>query len=122
MTDFISSEIIKKTVKRERPCQLKAFDNQINVLTRCGSGYSFTSSHAANHFGLGIMLFYLLWDKRKKLAMLFILWASLISISQVYVGVHFPLDIFAGALLGLVIASLMLVLFKKLNAIIYINE
>jgi len=122
LTDFISSEIIKKTVKRERPCQMETFKDQINLLAKCGSGYSFTSSHAANHFGLGIMLCYILWNKRKKLAILFILWASLISISQVYVGVHFPLDIIAGALLGLVVASFVLVLFEKLNSIIYINE
>jgi undecaprenyl-diphosphatase len=68
------------------------------------------------------MVFYLLWNKRKKLAIFFILWASIISISQVYVGVHFPLDIIAGALLGLVVASIVFLLFKKLNTIIYINE
>jgi undecaprenyl-diphosphatase len=40
-------------------------------------------------------------------------WASLISFSQVYVGVHFPLDVLGGALLGIIVGKLYALLFNK---------
>jgi len=45
-----------------------------------------------------------------------ILWAGLISFSRVYVGVHFPLDVFCGAIYGVLVGWLMSWLFKKLQS------
>ncbi|MCC6283519.1 MAG: phosphatase PAP2 family protein [Saprospiraceae bacterium] len=98
MADFTSSSIIKKNVRRIRPCN----NPEMVVQTRvpCGSGYSFTSSHAANHFAVAVFIIGLLGDQRRWISPLALLWAGLIAFSQVYVGVHYPLDVICGALLG----------------------
>lgn len=101
--DTISSQLIKKEVQRPRPCHSMQMNPQVIERVACGSGYSFTSSHAANHFCIAaffISIFGVLMDKWKYL---WWLWAIAISIAQVYVGLHYPLDIIGGALLGLVV-------------------
>jgi undecaprenyl-diphosphatase len=62
---------------------------------------SFTSSHAANHFGLAMFSFLTLRPQIGKWAWLFFLWAAAIGYAQVYVGVHYPTDIIGGAVLGM---------------------
>jgi len=64
-----------------------------------GSG-SFTSSHATNHFGLATFIFFTMRTYFKNWAYLFFVWAAIISYGQVYVGIHYPLDVIGGAVLG----------------------
>jgi len=112
MTDFISSSIIKPSVERARPCHEKNEYLKPRVLVTCGSGYSFTSSHAANHFGIAFFIMLILTKKKKLLSMLLFFWAFMVGYAQVYVGVHFPFDIICGALLGVGIAILTSELYK----------
>lgn len=101
VSDAVSSHLIKKSVQRTRPCNDLVFKDEVNVRVRCSGGFSFTSSHAANHFAMAffwIMLFRRRW---KHTLWLCITWAAMISFSQIYVGVHYPLDIVFGALLGI---------------------
>ena len=79
----------------------------------CGSGYGFASSHAANHFALAWALGWALRSRWGK-AGLWIgsLWAGLVCIAQIRVGVHFPGDVLVGALIGLFCASVAL-LFRR---------
>jgi membrane-associated phospholipid phosphatase len=104
-TDFISSHIIKPLIARPRPCMDIEFASQVRLLANyCGANGSFTSSHAANHFGLA-MFFYITGKHiSSKYSFLFFIWAAIISLSQVYVGVHYPTDIIGGAMLGMLIA------------------
>jgi undecaprenyl-diphosphatase len=83
------------------------------LLDHCSGGFSFTSSHAANHFGLAMFLFMSLIPLFKKYTWLFFIWAGIISYAQVYVGVHYPLDVLAGAMIGLVVGKLNGMIFKK---------
>lgn len=106
LTDFVSSSILKPTIERARPCHEANADLSARVLVDCGSGYSFTSSHAANHFGIAFFLIFTLVKRNKLIATVLLIWASLVAYAQVYVGVHFPLDVFCGALLGIGIALL----------------
>ncbi|MFT4760678.1 MAG: membrane-associated phospholipid phosphatase [Paraglaciecola sp.] len=101
--DFVSSSIIKKSVQRLRPCNTEILRNDINLLVRCGSGYSFPSSHAANHFAMAVMLFFTLGKVLKRTRIPLLIWAGSIAFGQVYVGVHYPLDAFMGSLLGILI-------------------
>ncbi len=103
--DQISSDIIKGIFVRPRPCHYPELLNQMNLLVSCGSGYSFVSSHAANHFGVAFFLGFLFWRKSRIILPLGLLWAIIISYSQIYVGVHFPFDVAGGALLGTAIGS-----------------
>ncbi|MBT5990208.1 MAG: phosphatase PAP2 family protein, partial [Bacteroidetes bacterium] len=63
-------------------------------------GFSFPSSHATNHFAVAVYLTTLFYSKWKWILPLSILWAFSISYSQIYVGVHYPVDVVTGALLG----------------------
>lgn len=100
ISDWVSSSWIKNSVERIRPCNDIELREDINVRVRCGSGYSFTSSHATNHFALAVILSVLFYRRWKHVVWISLIWAALISLSQVYVGVHFPGDILAGALVG----------------------
>lgn len=106
ISDTLSSKIIKKTVKRERPCRADGVQETARVLVHCGGGYSFTSSHATNHFALAIFLILSTSGIFYKWRWLLLPWAFFVAYAQVYVGVHFPLDVFFGAMLGSVVAYL----------------
>jgi undecaprenyl-diphosphatase len=67
---------------------------------------SFPSGHAATSFACAAVLSSL----APRAAPLFFLLATLIACSRVYVGVHYPLDVLAGALLGLLLATALLLL------------
>lgn len=98
--DTISSHLVKKQVKRIRPCNQEKLKSEVNLLVRCGSGYSFTSSHATNHFAIAVFISLTLGRLYRKIKIPLIIWAATIALGQVYVGVHFPFDILCGALLG----------------------
>jgi undecaprenyl-diphosphatase len=100
LTDYTSSSVIKHEVMRVRPCNDVEFKDQVNLRIRCGSGYSFPSSHAANHFAIGMFLLVIFHKRWKPIIWLTLGWAGSISFAQIYVGVHYPIDILAGATLG----------------------
>lgn len=99
-TDQISSSLIKPWVGRLRPCNDPLISAQVQLVVNCGSGLSFVSSHAANHFGIACFLIILLQARIKWITPVALLWATLVSFAQVYVGVHYPADVICGALLG----------------------
>lgn len=100
LSDFTSSTLIKKKVQRLRPCNNIEMATNMHLRAPCGGGYSFTSSHAANHFAVAVFLIGLFGAFKPWLKPLALTWAGLIAFSQVYVGVHYPGDVLCGALLG----------------------
>lgn len=118
LTDQVSSFIFKPFIHRLRPCADPAMLTQVKLLIpACPSSFSFTSSHAANHFSLAIFVFMTLQPLFKKYTYLFFVWAGIISYAQIYVGVHYPLDVLAGALLGIIIGYTGARLFLKWQAV-----
>lgn len=114
VTDQLSSNMFKPFVHRLRPCSDPLIMHQARfLLDRCPSSFSFTSSHAANHFGLAMFIFMTLQPLFKKYTFLFFVWAGIISYAQVYVGVHYPLDIVAGTCIGLMIGYISSKIFMK---------
>lgn len=103
IADTVSSQLIKKSVQRVRPCNDLNFKNQVHLLIGCGGGYSFTSSHATNHFAVAAFISLTLGLVFPWLRLPFYLWATSIALGQVYVGVHYPLDIFMGGIIGTLI-------------------
>ena len=98
--DLFSSSLMKSLVFRYRPCSDPDFSDQVRVLVNyCPHSSSFTSSHACNHFAAAWFIFLTL-NQTGSWRWLFFLWAFVISYAQVYVGVHFPLDVLGGAILG----------------------
>ena len=100
VSDLVSSRLIKKNVERLRPCNQVELEGQRRVLVRCGSGFSFTSSHATNHFTVATFMVASSFNFLGKARFLFLVWAACIAYAQVYVGVHFPTDVLAGSLVG----------------------
>lgn len=106
--------LFKHNFHRLRPCSDPDLLFQVRLLTdRCSGGYSFTSNHAANHFGMATFFFITFRSVLKKWAWIGFLWAGLIAYAQVYVGVHYPLDVLCGALLGLILGLLTGKVFNK---------
>ena len=107
-SDQISSNLLKNLFERLRPCN--ALDD-VNILVNCSRSFSFPSSHAVNNFAVAFY-FYKLYPKLKWV--LFIT-AALVAFSRPYVGVHYPSDILAGALIGMLIGYIFALLTLKTN-------
>lgn len=103
LTDQISSHIIKPIFARPRPCSMGLGHL---LLQHCSGGYSFTSSHACNHFGITAFFIATLFQNKKVYQYLLVFWAATICFAQVYVGVHYPLDVLCGAILGVCIGKI----------------
>jgi undecaprenyl-diphosphatase len=113
IADLTSSRIFKEGFERLRPCQDPFFFQQVRLLLKgCSGSYSFTSSHAANHFGIATFVGLTFYSTFRKWTLLFFVWAFFISYAQVYVGVHYPSDVVGGALIGALAGFLMARVFK----------
>lgn len=114
LTDIVSSRVFKEAFERLRPCQDPDFFFNVRLLLdRCSGGYSFTSSHAANHFGMATFFFFTTRHLIRGWAWIAYIWAAVICFAQVYVGVHYPFDILGGAVLGIVFGLFTGMFFNK---------
>lgn len=113
--DLMASRIIKPAVARVRPCNEISLASDIIHRVPCGTGYSFPSSHATNHFAIAVLLICLFYPKWKGILPLGLGWAMLISFAQVYVGVHYPIDVTVGALLGTCIGFFTFFIYQKIK-------
>ena len=104
ISDQVCSSILKPMIHRLRPCHEPLIQNIVHLVGNCGGKYGFCSSHAANTFALVTCLFLLFGKQLSGIKYLYI-WAILVSYTRIYVGVHYPLDVLAGAGIG-VLASL----------------
>ena len=100
LSDIVSSQLIKEWIFRVRPCQDAELASTLRfIINYCPQSSSFTSSHATSHFAQAMFLYLTLRNTGKGWGLAF-LWALLIAYGQIYVGVHYPLDVFCGSLIG----------------------
>jgi len=114
-SDFMSSQLIKKNFFRLRPCNDPSNAAWFRIIEGISfpQSSSFTSSHATNHFALAVFFFLTCRQVFGKWSYLFFVWAASICYAQMYVGVHYPIDIICGAVLGSCIGYLAATGFKK---------
>ena len=114
ISDLISSHLIKdRLVYRLRPCGNPFWADSIRILANyCPVSSSFTSSHASNHFAMAVFIYRTLKPVSRWWS-LALVWAFLICYAQVYVGVHYPLDVICGGLLGSLIGWLVSFVFRR---------
>lgn len=103
-SDFTNSQLLKKSIERPRPCHEGSDIPDLDLKIHCGSGYSFPSSHASNHMAVALFVFLACGRSIRKWTGWLIPWAVLVGIAQIYVGVHYPLDIIVGFLWGGIVA------------------
>jgi membrane-associated phospholipid phosphatase len=115
LCNYISSDLIKENIWRIRPCRDTLLAGQVRVFPGlyCPSSSSFTSSHAANHFGMAAYIFFTAGKQLRRWLWLFFIWAFIIIYAQVYVGVHYPGDVLAGSLVGLLTGGFVARIFNK---------
>jgi len=95
------SVLIKELVHRLRPSHEPLLLGKINLPTGEGGLYGFVSSHAANTFAFAFLMGFL--TRNKLFFTMLLAWAFVTTYSRIYVGVHFPLDVTCGAILGVFI-------------------
>lgn len=106
LTDMTGTFVFKNNFERLRPCSDPAFMMQTRLLLdHCSGAYSFVSNHAANHFGMAAFFYITTRSFMQKWAAIGFIWAALIAYAQVYVGVHYPMDVLAGSVLGLLFGT-----------------
>jgi undecaprenyl-diphosphatase len=105
ITDATVNMWLKPWIGRVKPCNVFP---DVHLLAGCSHSGSFPSSHAANIFGAGTILtcFY------RRLWVLWLIIAVSVSFSRIYVGVHYPLDVLAGAFYGILWGVLILAIVK----------
>lgn len=98
-TDQLTN-FFKDWFERPRPCQEASLQETIRyVAPRCGK-FSFFSGHATSTMAGAVFIGLLLRKWFKYLPYIMLFWAFLVAYSRVYVGVHYPVDILTGMLVG----------------------
>lgn len=113
--DFTASSIIKPAVHRLRPCRDPVTAPQDIERATCGTGYSFPSTHASDHFAMAFFIAMVFYKRWRWIWLWAILWAASISFAQVYVGVHYPVDVTCGAIYGCLCGWLIWWVYKQVT-------
>lgn len=110
ISDQTSVHFFKEVFHRLRPCHEPSLASLVRLPDgHCGGQYGFVSSHAVNSFALAVFVGYFMGKKIRHFLPVMLAWAVIIAYSRVYLGVHYPLDVVAGALWGSLLAAGMII-------------
>jgi undecaprenyl-diphosphatase len=91
---IIGNLTIKPIIARERPFTA---NTEMELLIAAPSDYSFPSGHTMASFAAAIVIF----RAKKRIGIFALVLASLIAFSRLYLYVHYPSDVFVGAVMGI---------------------
>ena len=103
-------EFCKNHFQRLRPCNDPSVQHMIRILRQTNS-FSFFSGHAANSAATMTLLFFIL-NRYYKNAFLIFLYPLIFAYSRIYLGVHFPIDILTGFVVGSVFGIVFFRMYK----------
>lgn len=117
LTDvLIVEEVLKKIFMRVRP--EAAIGRNMILLLKASESYSFPSGHATIAFAAA----YILSRQRKKYSIYFYILAFFVALSRIYLGKHYPSDVFAGGIIGVFIGYFAYFLAGKIFPLFYTGE
>jgi len=119
-----TANLFKDSFQRLRPCYNESLIDSVRLVKEsCGGKYGFFSAHASNSFSLAVFFGLLYKNKFRYVICISLLYASLISYSRIYLGVHFPLDILFGGIFGITIGLVIFRIYEnKLNFFKFLNK
>lgn len=102
LADQITASLMKPYFARLRPSQEPTIQEWIHIVQGYKGGkFGFASSHAANTFGAATFFFLWLRNTKPWVPWLY-LWAAFMTYTRIYLGVHYPGDVLAGAVVGVI--------------------
>ena len=107
LNTLLNNMILKNLVARTRPYEI--VEGLVNIVGE-QSDFSFPSGHTGSSFAAAVVIFLMC---PRKIGVPVLVLAFLISLSRLYVGVHFPTDVLVGALIGTMAAMLVCRIYKK---------
>lgn len=114
--DQISVNFFKEVFLRLRPCHNPEIKDLVHTINgACGGNYGFVSSHASNTFAFAVFIGFIFKKHISWMLYFMLVWASVVSYSRIYVGVHYPGDVLGGILLGSTIGFLIWNVLRYIN-------
>ena len=115
-----TSNYFKSGFQRLRPCHDETLLGMFRLVKeRCGGMYSYFSAHASNTMAIAIFFGMLLRNRSKLLFIFLIIWAMVVAYSRIYIGVHFPLDVLTGSIIGAFYGFIFYIVFKGIDGKFY---
>lgn len=116
LTDFVCGRVLKPLVERRRPSHEEALRPALHLVRGYAGGtYGFPSNHAANSAAIASSVAIAL--RQCFITYIAVGWALLHSYTRLYLGVHYPTDVFAGWLIGIILTGSLYLLAKWRKAL-----